>query len=100
MANAGVGDLVAGSLALPAIAAARRPHGGRRAYLAFHVFSFGDFMIAVGTGMLHSLRRDPHMDTLKRFPMALIPLFGVPVTGALSLMALHRLLVKRPDVGR
>ncbi len=94
--NAGVGDLVAGALALPTVAYVRRhPEHARSAYLAFHLFSFADFVSAVGTGFLFSLNRDPGMDTLKRLPAAVIPLFGVPVTGALSLIALRRLLSER-----
>ncbi len=97
--NAGVGDLIAGVLALPTIAYVRRhPEHARSAYLAFHLFSFADFVSAVGTGFLFSLKRDPDMDTLKRLPAALIPLFGVPVTGAISLIALRRLVSERQIV--
>lgn len=94
--NAAWGDLVAGVLApmvvlgLAHIAAIRRA-----SFVGFHLFSFADFVVAVGTGFAFSLLNDPLMGTLKELPMAIIPLFGVPVTGALSLMTLHRLLTRR-----
>jgi hypothetical protein len=37
------------------------------------------------------------METLRVLPMVLIPLFGVPVTGALHLMTLHRLFTRRGE---
>ncbi len=96
--NAAWGDLVAGIAApLVVIATARlatRPRA--RAYLGFHLFSFGDFVVAVGTGLTFTLAGDPLMRTLLDTPMALIPLWGVPITGAISLLALRRLLAA-PD---
>jgi hypothetical protein len=100
VANAGWGDLIAGALALPAVLAARRwPRQERRILLAFHLFSFADFVVAVGTGARFTLRGDRRMDTLKRFPMITIPMFGVPVTGALSVIALLRLFGRTGDRG-
>ncbi|WP_380168412.1 hypothetical protein [Jannaschia sp. R86511] len=95
--NAAWGDLVAGVLAGVVVVAGTRLAGrGRvRAYTAFHVFSFGDFVVAVGTGLTFTLLGDPLMRTLLDTPMALIPLWGVPITGAISLLALHRLLTAR-----
>lgn len=95
--NAGWGDLIAG-VAAPLLVLAGRRLAGRarvRAYTAFHVFSFGDFVLAVGTGVTFSLLGDPLMSTLLGTPMALIPLWGVPLTGAISLLALHRLMTQR-----
>jgi hypothetical protein len=93
VANAAWGDLVAGALAPVVVIAGTRLVGAarRRAYLAFHVFSFGDFVVAVGTGLTFTLLGDPLMRTLLETPMALIPLWGVPLTGAVSLLALRRL---------
>ncbi len=95
--NAGWGDLVAGILAVVVVAVGTRVRGRRRwgAYLGFHVFSFGDFVVAVGTGLTFTLLGDELMRTLLDTPMALIPLWGVPITGAISLLALHRLLTHR-----
>lgn len=92
--NAAWGDLVAGTLAPLVVWAGTRLTGRARrsAYLAFHTFSFADFVVAVGTGLTFTLLGDPLMNTLLDTPMALIPLWGVPLTGAVSLLALHRLL--------
>ncbi len=94
VANAAWGDLVAGIAApLVVLAAARLAGRARnRAYLAFHLFSFGDFVVAVGTGLTFTVLGDPLMRTLLDTPMAVIPLWGVPLTGAISLLALRRLL--------
>ena len=95
--NAAWGDLVAGLLAPVVILVATHLTTRARvsAYLAFHLFSFGDFVVAVGTGLTFTLLNDPLMRTLLDSPMALIPLWGVPITGAISLLALHRLLTQR-----
>ena len=97
VANAAWGDLVAGLLAPVVILVAARlaAHARVRAYVAFHIFSFGDFVVAVGTGLTFTLLGDPLMRTLLDTPMALIPLWGVPITGTISLLALHRLLTQR-----
>lgn len=90
---AGIGDLLAGLLAVAVVRLAPwlSARGGARAYLAFHILSFSDFLTAVGTGITLTLLGDPLMASLADFPLALIPLFGVPVTGVLSLVALWRL---------
>lgn len=94
--NAGWGDLVAGTLApLAVFAVARVPRLAFGGFVAFHVFSVADFVVAVGTGLTFSLLGDPLMTTMKEAPMAIIPLFGVPLTGALSIMTLHRLATRR-----
>jgi hypothetical protein len=94
--NAGWGDLIAGLAAVPvALWLMSRPQWRRPSLLAFHLFSFADFVVAVGTGFAFSLLSDPLMAELKTFPLALIPLFGVPLTGALSVVALHRLATGR-----
>lgn len=98
VANAAWGDLVAGVAAPVVVLLGRRlvERSRRRAYLAFHVFSLGDFVLAVATGLAISFLGDPLMDTLLDTPMVLIPLWGVPLTGAISLLALHRLLTRVP----
>lgn len=93
--NAAWGDLAAGVLAIVAVAAlgadGRRHRAG---YTAFHLFSFGDFVVAVGTGLAYTLGGDTLMANFAQWPIALIPLFGVPVTGAVSIMTLHRLATR------
>lgn len=93
--NAAWGDLIAGVLAIPVALWALG--FGRRlaAFTGYHLFSITDFVVAVGTGFYFSLLGDPLMGTLKHLPMAVIPLFGVPITGAFSLMTLHRLFTRR-----
>lgn len=94
--NAGWGDLITGLLALVVVAGVVRfPRWRFAGYLGFHLFGFADFVVAVGTGFTFSLLGDPLMETLRVLPMALIPLFGVPVTGALHIMVLHRLFTRR-----
>jgi hypothetical protein len=94
--NAGWGDLIAGVLAIPMVLGA--VWLGRQRWAAFtgyHLFSLTDFVVAVGTGFYFSLQSDPLMDTLKHLPMSVIPLYGVPITGAFSAMTLHRLFTRR-----
>ena len=83
--NAGWGDLLAGILAVVAIVLPFR----LRNYWTFHVIGFADFILAVGTGMAFSLLAVPTMDNIVTFPLALIPLFGVPISGATHIMAFH-----------
>jgi len=56
-----------------------------------HVFGFADFICAVGTGLTFTLIGDPLMATLTTLPMALIPLFGVGISGASHIVALNAL---------
>jgi hypothetical protein len=81
--NAGWGDLVAGSLALGVILLPE----SRSRYLAFHIFGFADFVVAVGTGLTFFLLNDPRMSAIQTLPMALIPLYGVGISGASHIMA-------------
>jgi hypothetical protein len=90
--NAGWGDLAAGLLALAVVLA---PRAGRRSYAAMHLFGFADFVLAVGTGLALTLLGDPLMGTIRAFPLALIPLFGVGVSGTAHLIAFHLLWTGR-----
>lgn len=87
---AGVGDLIAGIKALPLL----RGPGTRDFYLGLHRFGFADFVVAVGTGLTFTLLHDPLMATIRHLPMALIPLFGVCLTGAAHLIAFDLLRKK------
>lgn len=87
--DAGYGDLAVGLL-VPVVLMLRV---GDSKYLAFHIFGMLDFVIAVGTGFTFNvILHDPLMANITTFPIMLIPLYGVPVTGALSIMTLDRLL--------
>ena len=88
--NAGYGDLAVGLL-VPVVLLARF----RGKYTMFHIFSVLDFAIAVGTGLTFNLLQVPLMENIATFPTVMIPLFGVCVTGALSIMTLDRLIGKR-----
>jgi hypothetical protein len=81
--NAGWGDLIAGFLALGVILLPEN----RSRYLAFHIFGFADFVVAVGTGLTLFLLNDPRMSAIETLPMALIPLYGVGISGASHIMA-------------
>jgi len=81
--NAGWGDLVAGFLALLVVILPE----SRTNYLIFHIVGFADFVVAVGTGLALFLLNDPRMAAIQTLPMALIPLYGVGISGASHIMA-------------
>jgi hypothetical protein len=81
--NAGWGDLIAGLLALGVTLLPAT----RNRYLVFHIFGFADFVVAVGTGLTLFLLRDPRMAGIQTLPLALIPLYGVGISGASHIMA-------------
>ncbi len=60
-------------------------------YRRIHRFGFADFVTAVGCGLTFTLLQDPRMSLLTTLPMALIPLFGVGLSGASHIVALHAL---------
>jgi hypothetical protein len=86
--HAAWGDLIAGCLAL---GIAFMPES-RGAYWGFHLFGFADFVLAVGTGLAFTLANDPRMEPIRDLPMALIPLYGVGISGASHLMAFDLLI--------
>lgn len=88
--TAGYGDLAVGLL-VPVVLLVRL----RGRYTMFHIFSVLDFAIAVGTGLTFNLLRVPLMENIATFPTVIIPLFGVCVTGALSVMTLDRLVGRK-----
>jgi hypothetical protein len=81
--NAGWGDLIAGGLALFVVVMPEN----RTGYWIFHVVGFADFVVAVGTGLTLFLLNDPRMAAIQTLPMALIPLYGVGISGASHIMA-------------
>jgi hypothetical protein len=84
---AGIGDLIAGSYALWL---SFRPESAAR-YRSFHIFGFADFVVAVGTGLTYTLLLDPRMAPIATLPLALVPLFGVGISGATHVMAFDML---------
>jgi hypothetical protein len=88
---AGTGDFIAGVLAWHT---ARRPLT-MAALRRFHAFGFADFVVAVGTGLSFTLLQDPRMIALTTLPMALIPLFGVGLSGAAHIVAFDRMRRER-----
>jgi hypothetical protein len=80
---AGLGDLVTGLAALRFLGAPR----DAAAYRRFHALGFVDFIIAVGAGLTFTLLGDPRMAAVRELPLALIPLFGVGLSGASHIIA-------------
>jgi hypothetical protein len=80
---AGTGDLIAGLYAAGSLRAAPKPGYFKR----FHLFGFADFVVAVGTGLTYTLLLDPRMAPIAQWPMAVIPLFGVGLSGTAHLIA-------------
>jgi hypothetical protein len=85
---AGVGDLATGLYASTALKADPAP----ALLFKIHVFGLIDFMVALGTGLTYTLLGDPRMKLLTDLPMALIPLYGVGISGATHIIALSALL--------
>ncbi len=80
---AGFGDLLAGINAATILWGPRDESRYRR----IHRFGFADFVVAVGTGLTFTLLHDPRMGLLRTLPMALIPLYGVGISGATHIFA-------------
>ncbi|MBX9859984.1 MAG: hypothetical protein K2Y20_10400 [Sphingomonas sp.] len=77
------GDLIAGLLAVAVVA---MPFARWR-YAAMHVFGSIDFVTAVGTGLYFTLSDPASMLQIRYLPLALIPMFGVALSGATHLIA-------------
>jgi hypothetical protein len=92
---AGTGDLLAGVYAVGSLRAAPRPGYFKR----FHLFGFADFVVAVGTGLTYTLVQDPRMAPIAQWPMALIPLFGVGLSGTTHLVAFDLLRKASREAG-
>ncbi|MBL0897076.1 MAG: hypothetical protein IBJ17_00040 [Reyranella sp.] len=85
--NAAWGDLAAGMLAAIAFTLPE----WRAKFWAVNLFGFADFVVAVGTGLLLSLMAVPLMENIATFPLVLIPLFGVSLSGAAHIITLDLL---------
>jgi hypothetical protein len=62
------------------------------------VVGFADFVVAVGSGLVHTLLGDPRIGALATVPLVLIPLFGVGLSGASHLVAFW--LLRHAEVSR
>jgi hypothetical protein len=90
---AGVGDCATGVYALRALKSEPRS----TQLLRIHVFGSLDFIVALGTGLTYTFLGDSRMRLLTELPMALIPLYGVGISGATHIIALSALLGSRPN---
>jgi len=77
------GDLIAGLLAVAVVA---MPFARWR-YAAMHIFGSIDFISAVGTGLFFTLTEPESMNQIRLLLLALIPMFGVALSGATHLIA-------------
>ena len=68
--------------------------------IAFHLYGQLDFILAVGAGLTFTVLQVPLMENIAPFPIVLIPLFGVSLTGASSIMAIDALIKQRPLASR
>lgn len=89
--HAAWGDLIAG---LAALLVVLLPFS-RRNYLAMHLFGMADFLLAVGTGLIFTLIAPREIDAIRDLPLAMIPLFGVGLSGATHLIAFDLLRRRR-----
>lgn len=87
--RAGWGDVAAGVLAAALLVIPKRVWS----LVGVHLFGFADFLLAVGTGMTLVVLADPGMAAIASLPLALIPLVGVPISGASHIIALD--LIRR-----
>jgi len=88
--TAGFGDILEGVL-VPVILIL--PNGIRK-YIVFHIIGLLDFVLALGTGITLTLANAPLIANLTTYPVILIPLIGVPVSGAVHVMAIDVALRK------
>jgi len=86
---AGYGDLIAG-LMVP-VALFFRKH--KASFWAFNIIGFTDFLIAVVTGVFFAFSGDEIMLNIRLLlPLAMIPLFGVPISGLTHIVMFKKLI--------
>lgn len=102
---AGVGDILVGLLAPAiAIAYARRSSNAAGWLRAWNLFGIGDLIVALATGFLTSPSRllmssfGAPNELISAFPLALIPVFLVPLSILLHLASLEKL--RQRGIGR
>ncbi len=101
---AGIGDVIVGLFApIVGIAFARGSRGSVAMVRAWNLFGIADLIVAVGTGLLTAPSRlqmlafDRPNELISAFPLALIPVFLVPLSVLLHLASLMKL--RRADTG-
>jgi hypothetical protein len=93
--RAGYGDIAAGVLAIATVALPKN----RAAQIAVNAFGAADLALAITTGLRLVLRKEPAMRNIASFPVALIPLFGVGLTGCAHVIAFDLLRKSSPNGG-
>ena len=88
---AGYGDLIAG-LMVP-IALLFRKY--KSAFWAFNIIGFADFCVAVGTGVFFAFSGSDVMLNIRLLPLAMIPLFGVPISGLTHIVMFKKLIAEK-----
>jgi hypothetical protein len=101
---AGVGDVLVGLFApVVGIAYARGWRGSGGLLRAWNLFGIADLVVAVTTAFLTSPSRlqmlafDKPNDLISAFPLAMIPVFLVPLSVLLHFASLEKLLALRPQ---
>ena len=87
---AGYGDLIAG-LMVP-VTLFFRQH--KASFWIFNIIGFTDFLIAVGTGVFFAFSGDEIMLNIRLLPLAMIPLFGVPISGLIHIVMFNKLIAE------
>ena len=94
---AGVGDVITGVLApIVALRYARRPEENQALAVRWNVFGLADLVVAVGTAFLTSpsplqlLALDAPNRLISAFPLALVPLYLVPIAIVLHFVSLRQ----------
>jgi hypothetical protein len=95
---AGIGDILVGILApVIALAYARSPDQNADLVFWWNIFGLADFAVAIATGFASSpwpyqlVAFDLPNELITRFPLVLIPVFGVPLCILLHLASLMKL---------
>jgi hypothetical protein len=67
----------------------------RAAHLAVNAFGAADLALAITTGLRLVLREEPAIRNVASFPIALIPLYGVGLTGCAHVIAFDLLASRK-----
>lgn len=67
----------------------------KSSFWAFNIIGFTDFLIAVGTGVFFAFSGDEIMLNIRFLPLAMIPLFGVPISGLTHIVMFNKLITEQ-----